>query len=113
VDLFGDCDDDRLLQSLRILDRDPNTDVIVVALYFQVPYLSEYLTERLADLNQELTKPLIVSPRGFSDFVYRSRRFMNQKNFQSYTVPMVKPLALATRIWEKYDTNFLAPRNSQ
>lgn len=102
VDLFGDCDDERLLESLKILDQDPGTDVILVALYFQVPYLSEYIGERLVDLQEELTKPLIVSPRGFSRYVLRTREYLYEKDFQSYTVPMIKPLAIATRIWKRY-----------
>lgn len=106
VDLFGDCDDERLLKALKILDRDPNTDIIVTALYFQVPYLSEYITERLVELNQELTKPLIVSPRGFSEHVFRSRDYLIKKNFHTYTVPMVLPLSIATDIWKRYGRDF-------
>ncbi len=106
VDLFGECDDERLLEAIRILDRDPNTDIILVGLYLQVPYLSEYLTERLVDLNLEITKPLIISPRGFSKHVLRSREYLYSKDFQTYTVPMVKPLAIATKIWQRYETDF-------
>jgi 3-hydroxypropionyl-CoA synthetase (ADP-forming) len=109
VDLFGDCDDERLLEALKILDADPNTDLNLVALYFQVPYLSEYLTERLVDLAGDLSKPLIVSPRGFSQHVLRSRAYLYGKDFQTYTVPMVKPMAIATRIWDRYGTDFLEP----
>jgi 3-hydroxypropionyl-CoA synthetase (ADP-forming) len=108
VDLFGDCKDDRLLESLRVLDADPNTDVVLVATYFQVPYLSEYVTERLVDMSEnELKKPLIVSPRGMSLHVQRCREFLYKKHFQTYTVPLVKPLALATQIWQRYPTDFL------
>jgi 3-hydroxypropionyl-CoA synthetase (ADP-forming) len=111
VDLFGDCDDERLLAALKLLDDDPNTDMILVALYFQVPYLTEYLTERLVDLNQEFKKPLIVSPRGFSRHVQRSREYLYSKNFQTYTVPMVKPMAIAADIWKRYGRDFMETRD--
>jgi len=107
VDLYGDCDDERLLKALKILDADSNTDIILVALYLQVPYLSEYFTERLVDLSYELEKPLIVSVRGFSRHVLHSREYLYSKHFQTYTVPMLKPLAIATRIWERYKKDFI------
>ncbi len=107
IDLFGNCDDDRLLESIRIIDQDPNTDVIIAAIYLQVPLLSEYLPERLIELKQELTKPLIISPRGFSAYVDRCRSYMSEKKLHTYTVPMMKPLRIALNIWKKYDTSFL------
>ncbi|MFH1998242.1 MAG: acetate--CoA ligase family protein [Planctomycetota bacterium] len=110
IDLFGDCNDDRLLEALKVLDDDPNTDLLLVALYFQVPYLSEYFTERLVDLNQELKKPLIVSPRGFSSHVLRAREYLYSKQFQTYTLPMIKPMAIAVDIWKRYGRDFLEPR---
>jgi acyl-CoA synthetase (NDP forming) len=110
VDLFGDCDDDRLLQSLRILNEDPGTDIIVAAIYFQVPYLSEYLTERLAELRDEFVKPVIVSPRGYSEHVWRSREQLADRRFPTYTVPMMKPLSIAENIWARYGKDFLMER---
>lgn len=106
VDLFGDCDDNRLLEALRILDADPATDVILAAVYFQVPYLSEYLTERLTEMKGEFRKPVIVSPRGYSQHVWRSRQDLNRRRFQTYTVPMMKPLGVALDIWQRYGTDF-------
>ncbi len=107
IDLFGNCDDERLLESIRIIDKDPNTDVIVAAIYLQVPLLSEYLPERLVELKGELTKPLIISPRGFSDYVDRCRAYMADKKLHTYTVPMMKPLSIAIEIWKKYGHSFL------
>ncbi len=106
IDLFGNCNDDRLLESIRIVDKDPNTDVIIAAIYLQVPLLSEYLPERLVELKQELTKPLIISPRGFSAYVDRCRTYMADKKLHTYTVPMMKPLRIALNIWKKYDISF-------
>jgi len=68
--------------------------------------LSEYLPERLVDLKAELKKPLIISLRGFSDFVIRSSAFMSQKQLKSYTVPMIKPMRIALDIWQKYQISF-------
>lgn len=102
VDLFGDCDDNRLLEALTILDEDPETDVILAALYFQVPYLSEYFTERLTEMKPHFRKPVIISPRGFSSYVSRSREYLAERGFQTYTVPMIKPLATALKIWKRY-----------
>ena len=102
VDLFGDCDDNRLLEALLILDDDPETDVILAALYFQVPYLSEYFTERLTEMKAQFKKPVIISPRGFSSYVSRSREYLSERGFQTYTVPMIKPLATALEIWKRY-----------
>ncbi len=102
LDLFGDCSDDLLLDALRILNDDPNTDIILVGCYFQVPYLSEYIAERLVELQQELKKPLILSPRGFSRHVWETRAYLASKNFQTYTVPMLKPLSIALKIWKRY-----------
>lgn len=107
VDLLGNCRDERLLEAIRIVDQDPNTDVIMAAIYLQVPLLSEYLPERLVELKQELTKPLIVSPRGFSEYVDRCRTFMADRKLHTYTVPMIKPLGIAIDIWKKYKINFL------
>ncbi|MBB5349594.1 acetate--CoA ligase family protein [Desulfoprunum benzoelyticum] len=107
IDLFGNCDDERLLESIRIIDQDPNTDVIVAAIYLQVPLLSEYLPERLVELKEELTKPLIISPRGFSEYVDRCRTYMADKKLHTYTVPMMKPLSIAIEIWKKYGHSFL------
>ncbi|MCG8551829.1 MAG: acetate--CoA ligase family protein, partial [Desulfobacterales bacterium] len=107
IDLLGNCRDDRLLEAIKIVDQDPNTDVIIAAIYLQVPLLSEYLPERLVELKQELTKPLIVSPRGFSEYVDRCRSFMADKKLHTYTVPMIKPLCIALEIWKKYKINFL------
>ncbi len=106
IDLFGDCDDERLLEAIRIIDKDPNTGVIIAAIYLQAPLLSEYLPERLLELKGELTKPLILSPRGFSKYVSRCRGYLTDKGFTSYTVPMIKPMSIAIKIWEAYDKNF-------
>ncbi len=107
IDLFGNCNDERLLEALKIIDNDPNTDVIIAAIYLQVPLLSEYLPERLVELNDELAKPLIVSPRGFSNYVERSRTYMASKKLRTYTVPMMKPLSIALKIWKKYNRSFM------
>lgn len=106
VDLFGNCDDDRLLNALKIIDTDPNTDIILAALYLQVPYLSEYLPERLNALRRELKKPLVVSPRGFSTYVARCREYLYKKDFHTYTVPMMKPMSIALDIWQDYGVSF-------
>lgn len=107
LDLFGNCNDERLLAALRIIDEDSETDVIVAGVYLQVPLLSEYLPERLVELNDELTKPLIVSPRGFSQYVDRCRTYMATKKLRTYTVPMMKPLGIALRIWKRYGRSFM------
>ena len=107
VDLFGDCDDDRLLEALRIVDRDPNTDVVIAAIYLQVPLLSEYLPERLAELKGDLTKPLIITARGFSDYVARCRTYMASRGVHTYTIPTIKPLGIALKIWKKYGRGFM------
>lgn len=103
VDLFGDADDDRLLAAIRILNQDADTDIIVAALYFQVPYLSEYLPERLIELKAELTKPLIISPRGFSEYLARNRDYLTRNDVHTYTVPMLKPMRIALDIWKRYE----------
>jgi acyl-CoA synthetase (NDP forming) len=102
LDLFGDCDDDMLLEALLILNDDPNTDIVLVASYFQVPYLSEYIAERLIEIHGEFKKPLILSPRGFAQHVWNTRAYLTAHNFQTYTVPMVKPLSIALDIWKRY-----------
>lgn len=106
IDLFGNCRDDRLLEAIRIVDQDPNTDVIIAAIYLQVPLLSEYLPERLVELKQELSKPLIISPRGFSEYVAHCRSFMADRKLHTYTVPMIKPLSIALDIWKEYKMSF-------
>ncbi|WP_321491461.1 acetate--CoA ligase family protein [uncultured Desulfobacter sp.] len=106
IDLLGNCRDERLLEAIKIVDQDPNTDVIIAAVYLQVPLLSEYLPERLVELKQELAKPLIISPRGFSQYVDHCRSFMADRKLHTYTVPMIKPLCIALDIWKKYNMNF-------
>jgi 3-hydroxypropionyl-CoA synthetase (ADP-forming) len=107
LDLFGNCDDNRLLAALRIINEDPNTDIILTAIYLQVPYLSEYLPERLIDLKRDLKKPLIVSPRGFSQHVARSRAYLYAKKFHTYTVPMIPPMNIALKVWCDYGKSFM------
>jgi 3-hydroxypropionyl-CoA synthetase (ADP-forming) len=107
IDLLGDCDDDRLLETIRIVDKDPNTDLIIAAIYLQVPLLSEYFPERLVELKAELTKPFIVSARGFSGYVSRSRKYLSAKNLHTYTIPMIKPIDIAQQIWKRYGTSFI------
>ena len=106
LDLFGDADDERLLESIRILNDDPHTDIIIVGLYLQVPYLSEYIAERLVELNREMRKPLILSPRGYSHFVQATTEYLAQHDVHTYTIPMIKPLATALDIWKRYDLDF-------
>jgi len=108
LDLFGDADDDRLLEALRILNEDENTDIIVAGIYFQVPYLSEYIAERLVELQPEMTKPLIISPRGVSGFLNRTRDYMTAHHVATYTVPMIQPLKIALDIWMRYNRDFCA-----
>ena len=106
VDLLGDCDDNRLIEALRIIDKDPQVDSIIAALYLQVPFLSEYLSDRLVDLKKSMTKPIIVSPRGFSDYVMNIRNYLYKKDLHTYTVPMIEPLGIAVEIWRKYGKTF-------
>jgi acyl-CoA synthetase (NDP forming) len=107
VDLLADCDDERLIDALKIVDEDPHTGVVIAAVYLQVPVLSEYLPERLVELKRGLKKPLVISPRGFSDYVARCRRYMASKQLHTYTVPMIKPLGIALDIWKKYGVSFV------
>lgn len=106
VDLLGDCDDDRLLEAIKIIDKDPNVDCIITAIYLQVPYLSEYLPDRLVDLKRSLTKPFAVSPRGFSEYVFNTRNYLYKKDFHTYTVPLIKPMSIALQIWKQYGKIF-------
>jgi acyl-CoA synthetase (NDP forming) len=103
LDLFGDCDDSRLVEAIKILDMDPAVDVILLALYFQVPGLSEYITDHLVDLSEQVSKPLILAPRGYSEYVWQNRDYLRTKEISSYTVPVIKSLAMAIQIWEKYN----------
>jgi 3-hydroxypropionyl-CoA synthetase (ADP-forming) len=108
LDLFGNCDDRRLMRALEIIAEDPNTDVIMAAIYLQVPYLSEYLPERLVEFRRSIGKPFIVSPRGLSTHVSRFRESLYSKRFHTYTVPMIKPLSIALDIWRRYDKCFMS-----
>jgi 3-hydroxypropionyl-CoA synthetase (ADP-forming) len=106
LDLYGDANDDRVLGALRLLNEDPNTDLVVMAFYLQPPYISEYFVERLAELQPEFTKPLIMSLRGTSPYVQNARAAMLAGGVHTYTVPMVQPLALAVDIWQRYRLDF-------
>lgn len=106
LDLFGNCDDERLLSALEIVDQDPNTDIILAAVYLQVPYLSEYINEKLLDLNRRLAKPLVISPRGFSPYVARCREYLFSKGITTYTVPTMSPMKIALDIWNQYGRSF-------
>ena len=107
LDLFGNCGDDRLIQALRIVDEDPNTDIILTAIYLQAPYLSEYINERLLELTKEMKKPLLISYRGFAEYTARSRDFLFKYNLPTYTVPMMKPLKIALDVWDRYKSDFI------
>ncbi|MCL2791879.1 MAG: acetate--CoA ligase family protein [Spirochaetaceae bacterium] len=106
VDILGDSDDERLLEAIRIIDKDPNVDGIITAIYLQVPYLSEYLPDKLVDLKKSMTKPMLVSPRGFSNYVFNTRRYLYEKDFPTYTIPMIKPMSIAFKIWKQYGRAF-------
>ena len=106
LDLYGDANDDRVLGALRLLNADPETDLIVMAVYLQPPYISEYFIERLGELQRELTKPLIMSLRGFSPYTMRCRDDLLRQGVHTYTVPMVKPLTIAVDIWLRYRLDF-------
>jgi len=105
LDLFGDCDDRRLVEAIKILDSDPQVDVILLALYFQVPGLSEYINDYLIDLSEMISKPLILAPRGYSEYVWQNRGYLRRKGISSYTVPVIESLSMAIKIWEKYDVD--------
>ncbi|MFH1467310.1 MAG: acetate--CoA ligase family protein [Pseudomonadota bacterium] len=102
LDLYGDANDDRVLGALRLLNDDPDTDLVVMAFYLQPPYISEYFVERLGELIPELHKPLIMSLRGFSPYTLRARDDLLKQGVHTYTVPVVKPLAMAVDIWLRY-----------
>ena len=106
MDLFGNCDDRRLIRALEIIAEDPDTDIIMAAIYLQVPYLTEYLPERLVELRRTINKPFIVSPRGLCTHVARFREALYAKRFHTYTVPMIKPLSMAAEIWSRYGKTF-------
>lgn len=63
--------------------------------------------DAIVELKEELTKALIISPRGFSEYVDRCRDYMTDKKFHTYTVPMMKPLSIVIKIWKKYGHSFL------
>jgi 3-hydroxypropionyl-CoA synthetase (ADP-forming) len=107
VDLLGNCDDDRMIESIEMLDDDPNTDVIIAAIYLQIPLLSEYLPEKLVELKRRMKKPLIISLRGFSDYVERCREYLAANGVHTYTIPMIKPLRIALDIWKQYQSSFI------
>jgi hypothetical protein len=56
----------------------------------------------LLEVQRSLTKPLVLSPRGYSKHVWDTREYMTERSFQTYTVPVVKALAIAQRIWKRY-----------
>lgn len=105
LDLFGDCDDKRLVEAIRILDADPQVDVILLALYFQVPGLSEYINDYLIDLSEMISKPLILAPRGYSEYVWQNREYLRKKEISSYTVPVIEALSMAISVWDRYDVD--------
>jgi len=53
-----------------------------------------------------MRKPLIISPRGYSHYVQATTEYLAQHDVRTYTVPMVKPLAIALDIWKRYDLDF-------
>jgi 3-hydroxypropionyl-CoA synthetase (ADP-forming) len=108
LDLFGDADDDRLCTALSILNDDSNTDIIVLSLHFQAPRLTEDIAKRLVALVPRMRKPLISSMRGHAKHVQATREYLAQHGLRTYTVPMVKPLAIALDIWKRYGLDFRA-----
>ena len=103
LDLFGDCDDNRLINAVKILGEAPEVDVILAAIYFQIPGFSEYLLEHLVEISNEIKKPLILAPRGYSDYIFKKRDYLKSKMISTYTVPFIKSLKIALDIWKKYD----------
>ena len=53
-----------------------------------------------------MRKPLIISPRGYSHYVRSTTEYLAEHDVHTYTLPMVKPLAVAVDIWRRYGTDF-------
>jgi 3-hydroxypropionyl-CoA synthetase (ADP-forming) len=51
-----------------------------------------------------------VSARGFSDYVSRNREYLAEKQLHTYTLPMIKPINIALKIWQRYGVSF-TPKN--
>ena len=65
-----------------------------------------YIAERLAELMPRMSKPVILSLRGFSPYVFRMREWLVEAGVPSYSVPMVEPLSTAVGIWKRYGIDF-------
>ena len=50
----------------------------------------------------EMNKPLIISPRGDGEYLDYCRLMLGMHGVPTYTTPVVEPLAIAMKIWEKY-----------
>lgn len=102
LDILGSANDERLLEVLRILNDDPNVGVIYLALYPQVPGLSRELFEKLGELNREMKKPLVISPRGDGPYIRYCKRKLSHVGVPTYTIPVVVPLLFFMEISRDY-----------
>ena len=58
------------------------------------------------DFDQEAAVAFRKEGYGVGCDVWRSRQDLYRRRFQTYTVPMMKPLAVALDIWKRYGKDF-------
>jgi len=60
IDLTGDADDKRFLQTIDFCEKDKNTNAIIVLMLLQMPSFSNKIPEEIAKLKSKTKKPIMV-----------------------------------------------------
>jgi acetyltransferase len=117
LDIQGSTDDKRLNGALLALNAAPEIGAVVFLPYFQVPNLSdiENLAGMLGKVNHNMTKPLIVVPRGDGlggSYYDKCREALLEQGIVTYRgdLELLDGLAIAMKIWGQYPwINFKTP----
>jgi acetyltransferase len=86
IDIIGDGDEERYKKTIEVCLEDKNIDGLLIICVPQVVANPEQLAERIIDLGNKTTKPILTSFPG-EESVYHARQTLNRNNIPSYPSP--------------------------
>ena len=93
MDLIGDADVERYLAAIKASHKDPNVDVIMVLVLFNLPSLEVGKLMGLIKPQEKITKPIMVVAIG-SGFTQKYLEKMEHEGFTTFNYPSIASKAL-------------------
>ncbi len=93
LDLIGDADVERYLTAIKACHKDPNVDVLMVLVLFNLPSLEAAKLSGLSKPMGKITKPVMVVAIG-SDFTEKFLDKMERDGFTTFNYPSIAAKAL-------------------